>query len=244
VQYAQNLAVLHRRFRGVRGVGRGRGRGALAVVAVGGPAMFTATWLVLGWSHHGYLPRQETISSLSAHDVPDWGWMVAGQLALAAGFAAVAVLLPGGLGRAGLLPATFAGIAAYGTVQASAFRTICNHSDSTWCTPLPRSAYPRSQWLHGTGTGLAFGGVLVACLATAIVAGFAGEAYHDVVRVSVAAFVVSLPSVVWFLLNAETSWHGLAEKTFLVALAWWVAWTGPRMARAAARPVTAPRVAA
>ncbi len=213
----------------------------LAAVTVAGPAAFTVTWLVLGWSHPGFLPRQETISSLSAHDVPAWGWMVAGQLALAAGFAALAVLLPLGLGRAGFVPAVFAGVAAYGTVQASAFRTICNHADVTWCTPLPRSAYPRSQWLHGTGTGLAFGGVLIACLSTAVLAARAGEALRDVVRVSAAVFVVSLPSVVWFLLNAETSWHGLAEKLFLLALAWWVAWTGPRMVRAATERVgTAP----
>jgi hypothetical protein len=204
---------------------------ALGRVAVAGPIAFTAVWLVLGWSHQGYGPRRETISSLSAHDVPGWPWMVAGQLALAAGFAALALLLPTALGRVGWLPAVFAYLAAYGTVQASAFRTICNHSDSGWCTPLPRSAYPRSQWLHGTGTGIAFGGILLAVAATAYAAGRSGPAWRDVLVWSLAAEAVALPHVVWFLSNAETSWHGLAEKVFLVTLAAWVAWCGHRLAR-------------
>jgi hypothetical protein len=208
-----------------------RGDRLLGAVAIAGPVTFTLTWVVLGWSHPGYIPRQETISSLSAHDVPGWGWMVAGQLALALGFLALALLLPRGLGRLGLLPAAFAALAAYGTVQASAFRTICNHSDATWCTPLPRSAYPRSQWLHGTGTGLAFGGVLVACLATALVAWRLGPPYRDVALVSTVALAVALPHVVWFLLNAESSWHGFAEKVFLLALTGWVAWCGWRLPR-------------
>jgi len=183
----------------------------LGAVAVAGPSLFTLTWVVLGWSHAGYRPRQETISSLSAHDVPAWGWMVAGQLALALGFLALALLLPRGLGRLGLVPAVFAGLAAYGTVQ-------------------PRSAYPRSQWLHGTGTGVAFGGVLVACLATAVVAWRLGPAVRDVAVVSTVVFAVSMPHVVWFLLSAENTWHGFAEKVFLVALGGWVAWCGGRLA--------------
>ncbi|MFI5100927.1 MAG: DUF998 domain-containing protein [Actinomycetes bacterium] len=209
----------------------GRRRRVLGVVAIAGPATFTVVWLVLGWSHHGYVPRQETISSLSAHDVPGWPWMIAGQLALGAGFVALAMLLPGALGRIGWLPAGFAYLAAYGTVQASAFRTICNHSDSGWCTPLPRSAYPHSQWLHGTGTALAFGGVLLACAATAYAASRCGPAYRDVMTWSLVAEAVALPHVVWFLANAETSWHGFAEKVFLTTLAAWVAWCGHRLAR-------------
>ena len=157
--------------------------------------------------------------------------MVAGQLALALSFVALALLLPRGLGRRGLLPAAFAALAAYGTVQASAFRTICNHSDAGWCTPLPRSAYPRSQWLHGTGTGLAFGGVLVACLTTAVVAWRLGPRLRDVAVVSTVAVAVALPHVVWFLLSAENGWHGFAEKVFLLVLTGWTAWCGARMAR-------------
>lgn len=208
-----------------------RARRALGVVAVAGPLAFTLVWVVLGLAHKGYAPRQETISSLSAHDVPGWPWMVAGQLALAAGFTALALLLPMALGGIGWWPAGFAYLAAYGTVQASAFRTICNHSDAGWCTPLPRSAYPRSQWLHGIGTGIAFGGVLLACAATAYAAGRSGPAWHDVVVWSVAAEAVALPHVGWFLLNAESSWHGWAEKVFLTTLASWVAWCGHRLAR-------------
>ena len=141
------------------------------------------------------------------------------------------------------MPAGFAALAAYGTVQASAFRTICNHSDAGWCTPLPRSAYPRSQWLHGTGTGLAFGGVLVACLTTAVVAWRLGPRLRDVAVVSTVAVAVALPHVVWFLLSAENSWHGFAEKVFLLVLTGWTAWCGARMARTGSAAVIAlPRV--
>jgi hypothetical protein len=201
----------------------------LGAVAVLGPVVFTVDWVVLGAWHRGYIPRQETISSLSAHDVPGWWWMVAGQLALGAGFAALAVLTARAWGRPGRWPAAFAALAAYGTFQASAFRTICNRSDAGWCTPLPRSAYPHAQWLHGTGTGLAFGGVLVACLASAVVAARAGDGWRDVAVRSLVALVVSAPAVAWFLANAETSWHGLAEKIFLVTLAAWVSWCGYRL---------------
>ena len=171
-----------------------RGRRLLGAVAVAGPVVFTVTWVVLGWSHPGYRPRQETISSLSAHDVPAWGWMVAGQLALALASSRSHCCCRAGSGAAGLVPAAFAALAAYGTVQASAFRTICNHSDAGWCTPLPRSAYPRSQWLHGTGTGLAFGGVLVACLTTAVVAWRLGPPLRDVAVVSTVAVAVVAPA--------------------------------------------------
>src|SRR5947207_10160973 len=101
----------------------------LRAVAVGGTLAFTLTWLLLGWSHAGYRPRAETISSLSAHDAAGWPWMVAGQLALAAAFVSVAVLAVRCLGRRGTPVAVLLGLAALGTLQLSAFRTICNRSD-------------------------------------------------------------------------------------------------------------------
>jgi hypothetical protein len=202
----------------------------LGGVAVAGPALFTATWVVLGATHPGYVPRQETISSLSAHDVPGWPWMVAGQLCLAAGFAALAALVGSTFGRRGVAGAVCLALATYGTVQASAFRTICNRQDAGWCTPLTRADYPHDQWLHGTGTGVAFGGVLLSCLAVAYAAARSGRRWHDVVVWSLLAEAVALPHVVWFLLSAESSWHGLAEKVFLSVLCAWTAWCGFRLA--------------
>lgn len=210
------------------GVGVGDRRVGRAL-AVGGPLAFTAVWVLLGLLHGGYAPRRETISSLSAHDASGWPWMVAGQLALAAGFAGLGLLTPGAFGRVGRLPAACLFLAAYGTLQASVFRTVCNRSDAGWCTPLPRSAYPSSQWLHGVGTGIAFGGVLLVCLATAWAAHRAGPRWHDVVVWSLVAEAVALPFVIWFLANAETDWHGFAEKVFLLTLAGWTSWCGHRL---------------
>jgi hypothetical protein len=220
---------MFRRSRHDRGVELTEGRRrSLGIVATTGPAVFTLVWLLLGFSHLGYAPRRETISSLSAHDVPGWQWMVAGQVALAAGCWALAVLVRPMIGRRGLVAAWFFALAAYGTLQASAFRTICNHSDAGWCTPLPRSAYPHQQWLHGTGTGIAFGSLLAACVATAWAA--LGAGLRDLAVVSVAAEVISLPVVIWFLSDAESSWHGFAEKVFLVTLAGWTSYSGHRLA--------------
>ncbi len=201
---------------------------ALGVVGTAGPLVFTLDWLLLGLSHPGYTARQETISSLSAHDVPGWPWMVAGQVAMAAALLAIAVLARSALGRRGTAGAVFLVLAAFGIVQASIFRTICNRVDSGWCAPLARSAYPDQQWLHGTGTGVAFASSLLGCLAVAWAAWRAGLV--DLAVVSTAAEVISLPLVAWFLLNAESSWHGFAEKLFLLTFAGWSAYSGHRLA--------------
>jgi hypothetical protein len=200
----------------------------LAAAACCGPALFTLDWAVLGAWHRGYRPRSETISSLSAHNAPGWGWMVAGQLALAAGVAALAVLVTRGLGRRGWPAAAMLTLAVVGTLQASAFRTICNSADAGWCTPLPRSAYPSAQWAHGIGTGVAFGGLLCACLATAL-AVWPDPAHRPVLVASAVCLAVALPHVVWFLALSSSSWHGWAEKVFLVSLAGWVAFCGVRL---------------
>jgi hypothetical protein len=205
----------------------------LGAVAVAGPVLFTLDWVLLGWSHAGFRPRVETISSLSAHDAPGWPVMVVGQLALAVGFGAVAVLAVAGLGRRGWPTAALLVVTAVGTVQLSAFRTICNQSDVDWCVPLPRSAYPDQQWLHGIGTAAAFTGLVLACMACAWGA-WPVPRLRDLVVVSVATAVVSVPSVLWFLTNAddpvERSWHGFAEKIFFTALAAWTAYAGGRLA--------------
>ena len=202
----------------------------VATVARWGPAAFTADWLALGWSHRGYRPRTETISSLSAHEATGWAWMVAGQLVLAAALLALAALLASGLGRRGRLPAALLVLCAAGTVQASVWRTVCNRSDAGWCTPLPRSAYPNAQWAHGIGTGIAFGALLLACVAT-VWAVRADVTHRSVLWAGLLTLVVAVPHMLWFLANAETSWHGWSEKVFLVALAAWVSLCGDRLGR-------------
>jgi Protein of unknown function (DUF998) len=205
----------------------GRAR-ALGVVGTAGPVVFTLDWLLLGFTHLEYAPRRETISALSAHDAPGWAWMVAGQVAMVAGCLAIAALVRAALGRRGRAGAVLMVLAGYGIVQASAFRTICNRSDSAWCTPLPRSAYPDQQWLHGTGTGVAFGSLLLGCLAVAWAAW--GARLVVLAAVSATAGMISLPLVAWFLSNAESSWHGFAEKLFLITLAGWATYVGHRLA--------------
>jgi Protein of unknown function (DUF998) len=205
---------------------------ALGWVGVAGPVAFTVDWAVLGRVHDGYAPRTETISSLSAHDASGWGWMVAGQLCLAMSFVAVSVLLAYRLGLPGLVAAGWLTLAAYGTLQASAFRTICNHTDAAWCTPQPRSAHPDAQWLHGLGTGIAFGALQLAVVATAWAAWRAGSTWRDVLVVSAVAEGIALPLVVLFLRNAESTWHGVTEKVFLTTLAGWTVYCAVRLSRA------------
>jgi hypothetical protein len=138
-------------------------------------------------------------------------------------------------------------LAALGTLQLTAFRTICNHTDTAWCAPLPHSAYPHQQWLHGTGTGVAFATLQLAVVACAWAAWPVAE-LRDLVRVSVVVEAIALPFTLWFLANAETTWHGLAEKVFLTALAFWTSYAGLRLyevgaaasARHHARPPSQP----
>jgi hypothetical protein len=159
--------------------------------------------------------------------------MVVGQLALTVGFLALVALCLLRLGRGGRLPAGCFALAALGTAQLTAFRTICNRSDVGWCAPLPRSAYPSQQWAHGIGTGIAFAALLLAGLAVGR-ATWSVPGLRDVALVAICAIAVSLPCVVWFLLNAETVWHGLAEKIFLCALAAFASYTGWRLGTAPA----------
>jgi hypothetical protein len=201
----------------------------LRALAVCGPVLFTLDWLLLGWSHAGFSPRQETISSLSSHGASWWQIMVAGQAALAVAFVAVAMLCLLALGRRGVATAALLGLAAVGTVQLSVFRTICNRSDAGWCTPMPRSAYPNQQWAHGIGTGIAFASLQLACLACAW-GTWRVVALRDVAVVALVAEALALPAVLWFLANAETAWHGLAEKLFLTSLTVFIAYTGLRLA--------------
>jgi len=201
-----------------------------AAVATWGPLVFTADWFVLSRVHRGYAPRTETISSLSAHQAPQWGWMVGGQLVLAAAMVALATLQAGALGRRGQLTAGLLVLSAAGTVQASAFRTVCNRSDSGWCAPLPRSAYPHSQWAHGIGTGVAFGALVAACLAS-VWSVRRDRARRPLLVAGCITLVVAVPHMLWFLANAETSWHGWSEKVFLTALAGWVSYSGNWLSR-------------
>jgi len=161
--------------------------------------------------------------------------MVVGQVGLTLGFVSLVVLCLVHLGPRGRLPAGCFALAALGTAQLTAFRTICNRSDVAWYTPLPRSAYPSQQWAHGIGTGIAFGALLLAGLAVGR-ATWSEPGLRDVAAVAVGSVVLSLPCVVWFLLNAETVWHGLAEKIFLAALATFASYTGWRLGTAAAPP--------
>ncbi len=200
------------------------GRGWLRGLVVVGPVVFTADWLVLGRSHPGFRPDRETISSLSAHGASGWPVMVLGQLVLAASFLAVAVLCLRRLGRPGLAPAVLFGLAAMGTLQLSAFRTICTPVDSSWCTPMPRSAFPHQQWAHGVGTGVAFAALLLAGLALPWAAR-ADPRWRPVAVVGTLAELVAVPSLAWFL-YAGPALHGLAEKSFLTSLAVFAGYAG------------------
>jgi Protein of unknown function (DUF998) len=200
----------------------------MRVLAVAGPVLFTLDWLVLGLSHRGYDARAETISALSAHNARLWGVMAAGQLAFALALIAVAVAFVRSLGRRGLPTAVLLTLSAYGTIQLTVFRTICTHTDAGWCTPLPRAAYPHQQWAHGVGAGIAFVSLHLACL-TAAAATWRLTGMRAVALVAAVAELIALPALIWFVTNADTSWHGFAEKLFLTALATFVAYSGLRL---------------
>jgi|GEM_PF-1829466 len=214
-----------------------RRRAWCTALAVSGPVVFTGCWLVLGRTHAGYSWRSEPVSALSAHGAAHWPWMVVGQLAFAAGCLALAVLARWSLARPGLLAAAMLALVGYGIVQASVFRTTCKPVDARWCPPPPPSSFPVQQWMHGVGTGIAFGGLLLACLATLWAARRAGET--SVAVVSAAAVVVSLPILAAFLESTHLGWHGLAERTFLLILSAWVVTTALLLDRWLALPQAA-----
>lgn len=199
----------------------------MRAAAVAGPVVFTADWVLLGLSHPGFRPDRETISSLSAHGASDWPVMVAGQVVLALSFVAVAVLCLRRLGRAGRAPAAFFCLATLGALQLSTFRTICTPVDATWCSPMPRSAFPHQQWAHGVGTAIAFTALLLAGLSWIWVTR-GQRRWRTVSVLAVLAELVALPSVAWFL-YAGSTYHGLAEKTFLTSLAVFSSYAGWRL---------------
>lgn len=196
-------------------------------LAVAGPVVFTADWVLLGLSHPGFRPDRETISSLSAHGATGWPVMVVGQVVLAASFVAVALLCLGRLGRAGRWPATFFSLATLGALQLSTFRTICTRVDATWCAPMPRSAFPHQQWAHGVGTAIAFTALLLAGLSWIWVTR-GQRRWRGVSVTALLAELVALPSIAWFL-YAGSTYHGLAEKTFLTSLAVFAGHAGWRL---------------
>lgn len=201
---------------------------ALATLATWAPIVFTVDWILLGWSHDGYSPRAETISALSAYDASRWWVMALGQLVLATGFVACALLTVHALRRRGFLPAILLALAALGIVQATLARTICSSTNAAWCTPLPHSAHGWAQWWHGVGAGIAFTSLLLACLAMAFAAhGVPG--FRRLAQVSIVAEFIALPHMLWFLNNVGTAWHGWAEKVFLTSLAAWSAYAGHRL---------------
>jgi hypothetical protein len=205
-----------------------RRRRLLTALATWAPVVFTLVWFLLGRSHDGYSARAETISALSAYDAPRWWVMAAGQLVLATGFVAGAMLAMGVLGRRGIPPAVLLGLAAVGTVQATAARTICSSTNAAWCTPLPHTAHGWAQWWHGVGAGIAFTSLLLACLAM-VWACYPIPGLRRLAWVSLVAEAIALPHVLWFLNNVGTDWHGWAEKVFLTTLAAWSAYAGHRL---------------
>jgi hypothetical protein len=203
----------------------------LRVCTVGGAVVFTLDWLLLSRAHAGYNTTRETISALAAHDARGWQAMALGQLAFAVAVLALAVLCVRSLGARGWAPAVLLAISAFGTVQLTVFRTICTASDSAWCTPLPRSAYPHQQWAHGVGAGIAFVSLHLACLACAWAA-WRVDGLRDVSVAGLVSLAVALPNLLWFVTSPTSPWHGFAEKLFLTALAAFVAYAGLRLSSA------------
>ena len=180
------------------------------IALLAGPALFTAAWLGLGWSHPGYSQIADSISVLAAYGAPGAAFMTAALLAQAAAIALAARRL-----RSVSRPAAaLLLVNAVATVVVAAARIPCRAGDAAWCRP---SDHPTSYAVHVVAATVALSALSLAPLLAA--AGTRRSA-PTLAATGVAASAVMLALLAWFAVAEGAGW---AEKAVVTVGIWWAA---------------------
>lgn len=183
-------------------------RAGLVVVLVGGPLLFTLSWLLLGWSQPGYSQRADSISVLAAYGAPLAAVMTAAFLGQAVAMAAAGWALRRVAPAAGVLLA----VNAVATVVLTVARIPCRAGDATWCTP---SEHPTSYAVHVVAATVA---LVALSLAPAVAA--ARLRRTGWVWSGAAATGLMVPLLAWFAVATAAGW---AEKAVVTVGIGWAA---------------------
>lgn len=175
-----------------------------------GPALFTATWLVLGWLHPGYSQIADSISVLAAYGAPGAAFMTAAFLAQAASMA----LAAGRLRSVTRPAAALLLVNAVATVVVAAARIPCRAGDAAWSRP---SDHPTSYAVHVVAATVALSALSLAPLLAAV---GTRRSEPTLAATGLAAGAVMLPLLAWFAVAGGVGW---AEKAVVTVGIWWAA---------------------
>ncbi|MBA3524274.1 MAG: DUF998 domain-containing protein [Geodermatophilaceae bacterium] len=182
---------------------------------IGGPIVYTATWLLLGQSHHGYSQHDDSISVLAAFGAPTGWLMTAAFVVQAAAMAAAGLQLRRTSGLAALLLV----VNAVGTVVVAAAPISCGAQDATWCLP---SEHPTFYAVHVAAATLALSALATAPLAYAVPPRRAGW------PIAAVAGIVMVVLLGWFAVSDAAGW---AEKIMITTGITWAAATAAGVRR-------------
>lgn len=182
----------------------------IALIALG-PAVYTATWLLLGQSHDGYSQHDDSISALAAFGAP-LAWVM--TVAFVVQSAAIAAAAWGLRGHG--LTASLLSTNAVGTFVVSAAPISCGAQDATWCV---QSEHPTSSAVHVAAATVALSALAAAPLAYAWPPRRAGW------PIAAVAGIVMVVLLVWFAVSTAAGW---AEKIMITVGICWAAVTALR----------------
>jgi hypothetical membrane protein len=206
-------------------------RGLLGGLAVAGPLLFTAAWLIAWPAQEEYSPRHEDISALAAVDAQRSWIMILGFLTLGLGTVALALALLNAVrcGRSAKVGAALLAFAGLGIVVAGLARNDCS-SELAACRALPAGELSWHHHVHDLVSALVFVSLVVAQLVLARVFGW-DEFWRDLRSYSVVSGTATLVLLVVYGTRVFGAWNGLVQRVFLAVPFAWIVVVGVHVRR-------------
>jgi hypothetical membrane protein len=205
-------------------------RRVAGALAVAGPVVFSAAWLVAWAAQETYSPRREDISALAALDAQQPWIMIAGFLALAVSLVALGMgLLRAFAGRrVARVGAVLVLLAGLGILVAGIARNDCSSELAACKARIDAGDVSWHHGVHDAVSGLVFLALVVAQLVLA--RSFRRDpAWRDLRAYSVVSGLLTLALLVLFGTGAIDGWNGLVQRVFLAVPLLWVAVLGKRL---------------
>jgi hypothetical membrane protein len=208
-----------------------RRRELLGGLAVAGPLLFTAAWLIAWPAQEEYSPRHEDISALAAVDAQQSWIMILGFLALGLGTVALALALLNAVrgGRSARIGAALLAFAGLAIVVAGLARNDCS-SELAACRALPGGELSWHHHVHDLVSALVFVSVAVAQLV--LTRAFGGDDFwRDLRSYSFVSGLATLLLLVLYGTRLFGDWNGLVQRIFLAVPLTWIVVVGVRVRR-------------